>query len=354
MGGWLAGLDALVTGTAYLFALLAARFVLRPLLLVVLGSAPFVGGWLTSHVDQAFSAFERQINPAAEASLGIWVSALSWLVTQGWNFANSAGDLADGVYAALHTLVTVTLPHAGGLAEQYLEGLIEDARAFALLQVQAAEARLQVEVALVEGEGRALVDQARSEALSEVSAAERVVLQEIRKAEQATGQLFQQAEYDAQQVAQGAEQRAVALVEQARAAAAQGIGAVESDLQRLAQATGTLIEDSTAVIREDLTAGQAQTKQALDAAETRLQEEIDAVIKSGPWAVAVAAYQGGEAALKSAVSDLVRAGLAQARAELADVEALRTKYAPQIAAALELTKQGAPAVPASAPRPRPQ
>ena len=345
MGGWLAGLDALVTGTAYLFALLAARFVLRPLLLAVLGSAPFVGGWLTSHLDGAFSDFERRINPAAEASLGIWVSALGWLVTQGWNFANSAGDLADGFYAWAYNLVTVTLPHAGGLAEQYLEGLISDARGWALLQVQAAESRLRAEVALAEGDARALVDQARSEALSEVSAAERIVLEEIRKAEQAGGQLFQQAEYDAQMATQAVEQRAVALVDQAKAAASAGIGAVEHDLQALAQATGTLIQDSTAVIREDLGQSETRTTEALNAAESRLQEEIDAVIKSGPWQTLVAAYEGGEAALKADVEVLVAEGLKQIRGEITNVEALRAKYAPIIRAQISQRQAARAAAP---------
>lgn len=336
--GLLAGLDALVVALALLGAMFAVGAVFRPLLVSVLGSAPFIGGWLAANVDRGLASFQRSITAPANASLYLVTSSLSWLATQGRAVTSGLTDALNAVITSLQTLATVTIPAAISASEQRVEGLIEGARAYALLQVQALEVRLQGDLSRVEADGAALVDSARREALDEVSAAERVVLQEIRKTEQATGQLFLNAEHDAQQLAASAEQKAVDLVAQARALANAGIAAVEHDLQALERATGVLVADTTAVIREDIGATETRTKAQVSAIEADLQAQIDQVIKSGPWGALVAAYEGGEVALKADVETLVKASLAEVRALLGDAEAIRAKYGPAVRAQIEQLK----------------
>lgn len=340
MGGWLAGLDALVVGLAYLFALLTTRFVVRPLLVSVLGQAPVIGGWLTSGIDARIADFERAITPAANASMGTLISALDWLTLQGRGLLGAVTALSDAVYAGLYHLGAETLGHAVGLGLQQVEALVAAARGYALGLFQRAEADTVYWIRAVESEAEGLAAEARKDALGEVSAAERVVLDEIRKAEGVTGQLFQRAEYDAHQLIDASEVRLAELVSRAREELAAADAAVEHDLQQLGKAVGVAVADTAATLGGDITAAEARFQAALAGVESGLGATIDEVIKSGPWGAAVALYEGGQAALAADVETLVRESLKQVRQEIGNAEALRARYAPRVRAAIDQLKAG--------------
>lgn len=339
MSGWLAGLDAFIVGLAYLGALLATRFVVRPLLVSILGSAPLIGGWLVSNVDSGLSAFERAITPAAEASMGTLTNAWDWLTGQAKGLLADVAALADAVYLGLWQLATVTLPHAIGLAVQQAEATARDLLAVAEADLNSLSAtlsaRLDAAAQILEG----LIANARREAQEEVSAAERIVLDEVRKAEQTAGQLWQQAEYDAGQLVAASESKVVQLVALARQDLGAAVGAVEHDLQQLAKAERVLIEDTTSILGGDIQAAEARAQQAIGALEAETQKTIEGILSGLPWQSLAAAVGAGEAVLQADVRTLVGLGAQEIRKALGDAEAIRAKYGPQVQAALQQLRQ---------------
>lgn len=334
MPGLLAGLDALVVAVGLLVALLVVSAVLRPLLINVLGQAPFIGGWLASNVDSGLASFQNAIRAPADASLGLLTSLLVWADTHLRGFVQGLLDLGNGILWTTWTLATVSIPHAVGQGLQQAEALIGEARAYALGLVQAAEQRAGALFTLAEQDAAALVTAARQEAQQEVGAAERVVLDEIRKAEQAAGQLWQQAEYDAGQLVAASESKLAQLVQLARQDLGAAVGAVEHDLQQLAKAERVLIEDTTSILGGDIQAAEARAQAALSGLEEATQKSIEGILNALPWQSLAAAVGASEAMLQAEVRTLVGLGAQEIRKAVADAPALRAKYGPEIRAAL--------------------
>lgn len=338
MFGLLAGLDALVVGVVLLAVMLAVGVVLRPLLVNVLGQAPFIGGWLASNVDRGLADFQRSITTTTNNSLPLVASALQWLADQGRALTSGLTDLLNAVYWTTWTLATVTIPDAAAKTLQQAEQLAQDARGFSVGLFQQAQADINTSFGQAEAVAGAAVSAVRSDLEAEISAAEAVVLREIRKAEQATGDLFQQAEYDAGQLVAASEIKLTDLVSRAREDLGAAVGAVEHDLQLLAAAERVALEDSVSILGGDIQAAEARANAAIAKVEANIGSTVDEIIKSGPWAALIAAYTGGEAALKADVETLVRGVLPEIRNQIAQVATLRAKYAPQIRSTLNELK----------------
>ncbi len=334
MPGLLAGLDALVVALGLLGALLLLSVVVRPLLVAVLGQAPFVGGWLASNVDSGLASFQRTIQAPANAALPILTSALLWLWAQGEALLSGALALGNETAAALGRIVTLSIPAALALSEARLGGVVEDAKGWALAQLQALEVRLGADLRGVESAAALKAQAVRGEALSAVSAAEGVVLAEIRKLEGNVGQLFQQAEADLASGVQSAEQIAVSLVAQARADLAGMVGAVEHDLRLLAAAERVALADSSAILGDDLAAAEARAAAALAGLEVTTQKSIEGILSGLPWQALAAGVGASEAFLRAEVRELVGLGAQAVRSEIGNAAAIRAKYGPQVRAAL--------------------
>jgi len=338
--GLLAGLDAFLVALTLLVAMLVTAQVLRPLLVSVLSQAPFIGGWLASNVDAGLARFQSSITGPANASMGIIVSSLLWLVGMGRGLLQVLQDLPNAIWGSINTLATVTLPHAVGLATSHLEGLVTDARNAAAAGLAGLAASVGADLAAARAEAVTLTTAARADALAASGAVQATVEGELAQAEKTAGSLFTQAEADAGAALGLAEQTLTGMITQARADALAAAGAVESDVQRLAAAAHVLVADSASVLGGDIAAAEARAGQALSSLGSTVQGEIDSVIKSGPWGGLVQLYEGGEAALAAKVETLVIDGLAAIRSELGSVEAIRAKYGPEIAAATARLRAG--------------
>lgn len=328
MAGWLAGLDAFVVGLAYLGALLASRFVVRPLLLSLFGSAPVVGGWLRSQVDSNLAQFERTITPAANASMGTLISALDWLTSQGRGVLNGVSSLADATYSALYHLGAETIGHAVGVSERWVESLVEAARGYALGLFRQAEYDAKSFLGQAEADAVALTSAVRSEARSEVQAAERVVLDEIRKAEQATGELFTKAEYDAQQFGQRAEAVAAQLVAGAELLFGTALNTIQKDLNAIEDQALAQIPEALRNLNKDLEAISAQVEAQPEEARRNLDKEITELKSSAPWLLITDLVKEGEGLVGTAIIDLVQVEQKALRAEIAGAKALQSTLGP--------------------------
>lgn len=340
MGGLLAGLDALLVATGLLFALFLVSAVLRPLLVAVLSQAPFIGGWLASNVDAGLARFQSAIRAPADASIGILADALEWIAYQLTALTNGllgfGGELVNG----LQRLRDVTIPHALGLAEARLEGLVSDARNAAAAGLQGLAATLAGDIQAARGEAVQLVDAARAEALAASGAVLSTAEGEVRQAERAAAGLVTAAELTAKQDLGLVEQTLASLIAQARADALAAAGAVEHDVQALSRAAGVLVADSAAVLGGDIAAAEARANAVAAQLAAQPAEAISNLLHSKEWIGLVQLYEGGEAALATAVEGLVSQGLAAIRSEIGNVASIRARYAPEIAAATARLRAG--------------
>lgn len=328
--GLLVGLDALMVALVLFGAAYAVSTVFRPLLVGVLGQAPVIGGWLASNVDNGLASFQRSLSVPINNSVYLITSSLDWVANNGRDFLGSLTGLAGALWGTTWTLAAVTIPQAISDSESRVSGWVDDAKAWAVVQLQGLEARLGADIAQATAVAAADIAAARAEAAAGVAMVEADAGQLVAEAERKAGALFAQAEYDAQQFGGRAEQVAHDLVTQARTDLGAAVGAVEHDLQALAAAERVALQDSVSVLGGDIAAAETRANAALSEAEKGIRAEIESVLKSGPWAAVVEAYEGGEAALVANVEALVRASLSEIRKEIGDAEAVRAKYGPQL------------------------
>ncbi len=340
MGGLLAGLDALVVATGLLFALFLLSAVLRPLLVSVLGQAPFIGGWLASNVDSGLARFQATIQGPANASIGILADALQWVAYQLTALTNGLAAFGGELVNGLVRLRDVTVPYLVGLALAQAEGLVAEARNAAAAGLQSLAATVAGDIQLARSEALQLTNAARAEASAASGAVLSTLEADLAGAERTAGQLFQEAKLEAQADLGLAEGVLTSLISQARSDALAAAGAVEHDVQALSRAAGVLVADSAAVLGGDIAAAEARANAAVGALESRVGAEVDSILKSGPWGGLVQLYEGGEAALAASVQTLVLDGLKAIRSEIGSVEAIRAKYGPEIAAATARLRAG--------------
>ncbi len=340
MAGLLAGLDALLIALGFAVVLLVLTSIIRPLLVSVLGSAPFIGGWLASNVGGALGRFSNSLQGPANAALGVLSGSLGWLEWAGRSLVTAEVALHTAALSAISDLRRLDIPAALASAVAHAEGLASDLRAWTLLGIQDATNGL-----------RGLIDAAASNAAGWVLAARLEAQGLFSVAESDAVALEGKAEGLALDLVNGARAEAVILAGRAEAVA-QSLNTIEhefatsallvltTDVQRVEAAAHVALSDTAAILGADITEAEKRAGDVAAQLAAPIEASLQGILASTPWGALAAAVGVGEEMLKADVETLVRAGAAEIRRSLGDAESIRARYGPQVRAALAQIKAG--------------
>ena len=320
MFGILAGFDALVIALAFAAALLVTGSIIRPLLVSVLSSAPFIGGWLAGSVDRSLANFQHGLMGPANAALGVLASALNWIETWGRSLVWVLVNLHTAIWTDINAIRTLSIPQAVGQALARAEALVADARAAALLGVQEATTALRGLIAQAETTGAALVNGARLEALGLFTQARVEAVALEGQAESVAHGLFLQAEADATLLAGRAEAVAQQLSAAEHTFAAGVLSTLTTDLQRVEAAAGVAISDTRAILGGDI--AEAEKRAGNVAAQLAAQpaEAVKNIENSPEWHLLQALVGNGGALLETELVSLARSALKGVQDEMGSLQ----------------------------------
>jgi hypothetical protein len=326
---WVA-LDAFLVASLGLFALLAFYAILYSPARTAAGQVPGIGGPLQGGVDWFFQNLARLFGAVAGAAAGGFSGPVGDLAGRALAFFEGLARFAEATYNADWRLLNQHLPFGLQQVLIHAEGLVSDARGYALGLVQGIEATVAAEVALAEQNLGGLVGAEASRAQQ----AEGAILADAgglaAQAENRAVQLFQQAEYDAGQLAARAEQVALDLARAERAFAAAGLASLGADLGAVASAGEAALAAEAGTLGGEITAAEARAQAALAGVEAGLSKTLADLQNGLPWQLLLAITGEGESLVTTASAELASAVGRGVRDELSQAAALRAQLEPTI------------------------
>jgi hypothetical protein len=333
-------LDAAVIAAAGLLATYAFVLLLRSLVPALKAATPGFFGFFWDGVSNGATGIYNAIRPAMDAAaapaLGLFnavEAGLRALLDGPLGFARSsaaalerlANQAIPGVRDLAWTWVNNVENNVAGLARALFAQVEADLgllRHFVVEEVSGTGSILVNYIGAVYAQLLAFVEQAfaRAEAGAQAglgaleSEARQALATEVARAGEAERTLGQFVQQEVQ-----------SAVDYTSATAA----ALDAEIARAAAALGQDVRDAQKILEAE--------QQAL---ESRVNEQIDAVLKSGPWGALVAAYEGGEAAYRADVAALATLALEALRQQLRDPGAIRESGAAAIAEQLAKIARG--------------
>jgi hypothetical protein len=286
----------------------------------------------------AEAAIYNLIRPALDAAVAPLTGAFNALTASLHRLVQNPLAFARNVFRALDRLANQTVPFVLDTARRWAEEARLLAEAFASDLVVALRADLDRLAARLEAELQGLgpllagyVEQVYARIVDYVQRLSEAILERVEAVWdqlRAFAVLLVQAEAEtARRAEQEVTREAGQAINEAEGRLVAEIRAVEYEAGQLARQ----FESDLARARVELGAEVEHVEQVVEA-------EVRRLLSSGPWAAVVAAYDVGEAAVKSDVQTLVTLGLAEVRRGLADAGVIRAKYGPVVRARIEELK----------------
>lgn len=313
-------IDALFVAVAAYLIVFAWALIFGRVLTAVRPHVPGLFSPLFDALAAADSAIYNTLRGWTDGAVQPFTALVGRVVATAESLTANPLDFARHAYAAIVRLFEVDIPWAISVAETDAALLFRQAEGAAEGLFRRLEQELAGLAARLAGLGleiQQVAEAALAHAYDLAHQAETYALGLAREvvgyAESLVGQEAGRA-YAAEQAVLDTAKAEVAQVERDLG---QAVAQVENDLGGAVQG----LEDKLAQARAEL-------EHDISGFESVVKAEIEAVLKSGPWGAAVAAYEGGEAALKADVETLVTLAAAEIRRQLGDVESLRAKYGP--------------------------
>lgn len=312
-------LDALILAAMFCAVVLAGTQMARPFLVGLAGNVPLIGAGLASAVDRILGAWQGALAGPADAVLPLLTSLLQWLTGQAHYYLLNVVRLAQRVHDAFWRLQQLSVPHLLDLAAQRLEGLITDARAFALQQVQALAASAAHALSDAVAGFNRLIGLEVARAQEAESALQQFATSEVRRVEQNAAQAVLQVAHDAQLLSQRAEAVAAQLVAGERLIREAAQNVIARDLEAIEQQVSAQIPEAIGTVQKDVTALRQQTEAQIPELERNVSAEIQGILNSPQWLLLKSLTESGEEIVKSGVQELVSLAFKAAREQIANI-----------------------------------